>query len=83
MVVVFEEAGAAGSSGPEPKSRLLIPGFQLFCAAALSFSSTTTMLDYSIFVEVCADPQLGQPGCNGISRLCHHAFISFQSIHNE
>jgi hypothetical protein len=43
MVVVFEEAGAAGSSGPEPKSRLLIPGFQLFCGAALSFSSTTTI----------------------------------------
>ena len=43
MVVVFEEAGAAGSLGPEPKIRFLIPGFQLFCGAALSFSSTTTI----------------------------------------
>jgi hypothetical protein len=43
MGVVFEEAGAAGSLGPEPKIRFLIPGLPLFCGVALSFSSTTTI----------------------------------------
>ena len=60
MVVVFEEAGAAGSFGPEPKIRLLIPGFQLFCGAALSLSSTTTItkstsLTLEVPIAFCAE----------------------------
>ncbi len=60
MVVVFEEAGAAGSFGLERKSRLLIPGFQLFCGVALLFSSTTTItkstsLTLEVPVAFCAE----------------------------
>jgi len=58
--VVFEEAGAAGSLGPEPKSRLLVSGFQLFCGAALLSSSTTTItksttLTLEVPVAFCAE----------------------------
>ena len=59
MVVVFEEAGAAGSLEPESKSRLLVSGFTLFGDVGPSLSSTTTIKINDLALEVpaafCAD----------------------------
>jgi hypothetical protein len=59
VVVVFEEAGAAGSLEPESKSRLLVSGFTSFGGATLTVSSTTTIKINDLALEepatFCAD----------------------------